>query len=75
MRQRIMAAFLAMCMICCLTACGGSGTASSAGSGSGSQAGGGTGQIKDTGLFSVEGGWKDSDGNVIFFDADGNRIR
>lgn len=71
MRQRIMAAFLAMCMICCLTACGGSGTASSAGSGSGSQAGGGTGQTKDTGLFSVEGGWKDSDGNVIFFDADG----
>lgn len=71
MRQRIMAAFLAMCMICCLTACGGSGTASSAGSGSGSQAGGGTGQTKDTGLFSVEGGWKDSDGNAIFFDAGG----
>ena len=71
MRQRIMAAFLAMCMICCLTACGGSGTASSAGSGSVSQAGGGTDQTKDTGLFSVEGGWKDSDGNAIFFDAGG----
>ena len=71
MRKRLPAAFLAMCIIFCLAACGGSGPASNGGSGTGGKTGSGTGQAQDTGLFSVEGGWKDSSGNVILFDSGG----
>ena len=71
MRKRLPAVFRAICIIFCLAACGGSGPASNGGSGTGGKTGSGTGQAQDTGLFSVEGGWKDSSGNVILFDSGG----
>ncbi len=66
MKKRLSVVLLAMCMIFALSACGGSGAASGGGSSQG--------QAADTGLFSVQGGWKAEAAtaeNVMLLQADG----
>lgn len=66
MKKQILVVFLAVCMICSLSACGGGGAVSGEGSSPGQAAG--------KGIFSAQGGWKDETGendSVMLLEADG----